>query len=457
MRRALPLIGLVAIVIVTVGAWPQEEKTARPVAAPRDVRSIDAIINALYDTISGPPGQRDWKRFRSLFLPEARLIMAMPPSKEGKRAEVMSVEEWIKRSSPHMMKNGFFEREVYRQDDHYGHIAHVFSGYESRRRAEDEEPFSRGKNSIQLLHDGKRWWVVSVLWDFERKRDEGEREEEEARDWREDADLVSDEGTANMMSIPAGTGHVGVRHPQILASIPKRPVRRYRKTVFRAMAFDAFLLDKYEVTLGNYWKFLQTLDAEMRNKWRPRHHLSAFTHPYWHRDHYKSGHGNYPVTGIPFEAAEAYARWRGKRLPDEFEWEYAARGAQGFIFAGSSDTYRPESANVADNWAGAPCLVAVNDPLNAKDVSPFGCIGMGGNVSEWCASKEVREYNVRDSAPGKVIQSKRVRFRLHAWRGPNFESAGEFECVLSFQGYMNPKPRVRGDRLRFTLGFRCAK
>jgi hypothetical protein len=139
-----------------------------PAANPADVGSIDAIIAAVYDVISGPPGKkRDWDRMRSLFIPGARLIPtgARPPGEY--RSRVLSVDEYIQRSSPLLEKEGFFEREVSRQTEQFGQIAHVFSTYESKHSADDAKPFARGINSIQLMNDGKRWWIVTIFWQGE--------------------------------------------------------------------------------------------------------------------------------------------------------------------------------------------------------------------------------------------------------------------------------------------------
>jgi hypothetical protein len=140
---------------------------------PDDVSSLDAIIAAAYDGISGPAGQkRDWDRERSLFLPGARL---MPTSKNageenanGKiRPEMLDIDGFIERSRDHVEKNGFFEKEIARRTERFGQIAHVWSTYESRHRAEDPEPFMRGINSIQLFDDGNRWWIVTIYWQHE--------------------------------------------------------------------------------------------------------------------------------------------------------------------------------------------------------------------------------------------------------------------------------------------------
>lgn len=141
-----------------------------PDAAPSDVFSLDAILAALYDVISGPAGEtRDWDRFRSLFAPGARLIPAAHPQGEPSRAVMLSAEDYVQRAGPQLESGGFFEREIHREVEQFGSIAHVFSTYDSRRAAADPEPFARGINSIQLLDDGTRWWVVNIFWDAERE------------------------------------------------------------------------------------------------------------------------------------------------------------------------------------------------------------------------------------------------------------------------------------------------
>jgi hypothetical protein len=81
---------------------------------------------------------------------------------------VMTVEEFIATNGPYFERNGFFETETHRVTERYGNVLHAFSTYDSRHTAEDAEPFARGINSIQLFHDGTRWWVVTVFWDAER-------------------------------------------------------------------------------------------------------------------------------------------------------------------------------------------------------------------------------------------------------------------------------------------------
>jgi len=131
-------------------------------ADPADVASIDSILRATYDVISGPAGQaRDWDRMRSLFADQARL---MPKGPRGLR--IGGVEDYIAVSGPVLEREGFFEREIARRVEQYGDIAHVFSTYEARRTA-DGPVFMRGINSFQLVRHADRWWVVSIMWQAE--------------------------------------------------------------------------------------------------------------------------------------------------------------------------------------------------------------------------------------------------------------------------------------------------
>ena len=138
-------------------------------ADPADVGSIDAIVTAVYDVISGPAGEaRDWDRWHSLFIPGARLIPVGRAADGTVRHRVMTPADYVEGSGAILEENGFFEVEIGRVTEQYGQIAHLFSSYESRRTPDDAEPFARGINSFQLMNDGTRWWVVTVMWDSER-------------------------------------------------------------------------------------------------------------------------------------------------------------------------------------------------------------------------------------------------------------------------------------------------
>ena len=146
----------------------QSVEATTPAANPADVGSIDAIIAAVYDVISGPAGKkRDWDRMRSLFMPGARLIPTGPRPAGGYGSRALTVEDYITRGGPLLEKEGFFEAEVARRTESFGQIAQVFSTYESRHASSDAKPFQRGINSIQLMNDGKRWWIVTIFWQGE--------------------------------------------------------------------------------------------------------------------------------------------------------------------------------------------------------------------------------------------------------------------------------------------------
>ena len=140
---------------------------AVPVGWSADTDSIESVVKAVYETISGPAGPRNWTRFRSLFADGGRLI-AMRTTAEGTVPSMMSPEDYEKRTTPNFEKNGFFEVAVAQRVETFGAIAHVFSTYESRR-APGEKPFARGINSFQLVRHGNAWKVMTILWDSERE------------------------------------------------------------------------------------------------------------------------------------------------------------------------------------------------------------------------------------------------------------------------------------------------
>jgi hypothetical protein len=135
-------------------------------ARPGDVDSIDHIIAAVYDVISGPAGPRDWDRFRSLYYPGARMIPSRRDDKGSITARVSSPDEYATRAQDFFSKEGFFENSVANRVEEWDHIAHVWSTYESRH-AKGEKPFARGINSFQLFNHGTRWWILTVYWEGE--------------------------------------------------------------------------------------------------------------------------------------------------------------------------------------------------------------------------------------------------------------------------------------------------
>ncbi len=177
MRRSTLIACLILFVLAssslvngqTMNAQQTHDAQIIPAANASDVSSMDAIMRAVYDVISGPAGKkRDWNRMRSLFIPGARLIPTAPgKTGDGVASRVLDVEGYVTRAGSYLETNGFFEREAARRTEQYGNIAHVFSTYESRHKADDPKPFARGINSFQLMNDGKRWWIVTIFWQEE--------------------------------------------------------------------------------------------------------------------------------------------------------------------------------------------------------------------------------------------------------------------------------------------------
>ena len=163
MKETILIIAICLLSLNAVVAQTPKE------ADPKDVATLDSIMKAVYDVISGEKDQkRDWDRFRSLFHPDARLIPSGKNAQTGViGAHAYTPDGYIARAEPFMAKEGFFEREISRRIDIFGSVAHVFSTYESRHSSKDEKPFARGINSFQLLNDGKRWWVVTIYWQAE--------------------------------------------------------------------------------------------------------------------------------------------------------------------------------------------------------------------------------------------------------------------------------------------------
>jgi hypothetical protein len=138
-----------------------------PAAKPEDVKSMEAILAAIYDVISGPAGGRDWNRFRSMFLPQARFTEVATGPDGANMVMTWSVDEFVRDAGEIFSKEPFHEKAIVNRPQSFGNITQVFSSYESRHSPADK-PFERGINSIQLLNDGTRWWVISILWDTER-------------------------------------------------------------------------------------------------------------------------------------------------------------------------------------------------------------------------------------------------------------------------------------------------
>jgi len=172
----MPIASPVIVTLALLAASIAQEKPKPPLPAasteavklevdPKDVATIDGIIGALYGAISGPQGEkRNWDRFRALFHPDARMLPIVRRADGIARAAIITPDEYIKRTGARLTDIGFVEKEIARRTEQFHHIAHVWSTYEATRAAKPDEVYVSGINSIQLMWDNKRWWILQIAW-----------------------------------------------------------------------------------------------------------------------------------------------------------------------------------------------------------------------------------------------------------------------------------------------------
>jgi hypothetical protein len=136
-------------------------------ARTEDVSTIEGIVTASYETISGGVGvPRQWGRDRTLFDPNSRSVSVHVDAKTGAiKATSMTEQDFADQSDASLVKGGFTERELKHVIKRFGNVATVLSSYEGSASGKVIE---RGVNIFQLYFDGKRWWILSMVWDEER-------------------------------------------------------------------------------------------------------------------------------------------------------------------------------------------------------------------------------------------------------------------------------------------------
>ena len=156
----------------------------------------------------------------------------------------------------------------------------------------------------------------------------------------------------------------------------------------RDVYLDAFEIDKYEVTNGQYARFLRAKGREGPRRPAGRYlHLTFHHPPDWAGSRYPAGEAMYPAAGVGWEEAAEYCAWVGKRLPTEAEWEKAARGADGRNYPWGP-VWDPGKANIGDR------NLHYTIPVGSypRGASPYGALDMAGNVWEWVSDLYDRQY-----------------------------------------------------------------
>jgi hypothetical protein len=169
-----PRFLIAAALLLTAGFSSAQTTRRREAPPPADAASVDTIVAALYGSVShAPDASPDFDRMRAIFLYVGMFVPPVRPGQEIMGSDVDGFASRFEKGAAARKEKGeaaqgFFEREVARKADCFGNVCQVFSTYESRHTASDAKPFERGINSIQLVHDGKRWWIASVAWDAEK-------------------------------------------------------------------------------------------------------------------------------------------------------------------------------------------------------------------------------------------------------------------------------------------------
>lgn len=203
---------------------------------------------------------------------------------------------------------------------------------------------------------------------------------------------------------------------------------------------DSFYMDKFEVTNRQYLVFVKATNH------RPPSHMSDPSYDLWKDQSFSEEISDQPVINVGWEDAAAYAKWAGKRLPTEAEWEYAAQGATNRIYPWGDQSPGADQAPHSISWQGQTTYSIVNK----TSLSPFGIMGLGGNVAEWVF--DFYNYSYYSSAKEGVLHNPRgpeKGFYRVVRGGSSQDVPFYFRC--SFRDYDFPQDRTS------KIGFRCAK
>lgn len=220
-------------------------------------------------------------------------------------------------------------------------------------------------------------------------------------------------GTDDMIFIKAGEFVMG-SNTQDSSEAPEHKVY-----------LDAYNIDRYEVTNAQFEKFVNETGFKPRGKWK-----AEMRDP------------NHPVLGVSWNDANAYAKWAGKRLPTEAEWEKACRGTDGRRYPWGNVWY-DNFAQSLENWS----RWAADVKSYPQGKSPYGVYNMVGNAWEWCA--DWYDPNYYKTAPAKNPKGP-DKGSFKVCRGGGWDDLQDY-MHCSFRSRMIPTYSSK------FVGFRCAK
>lgn len=235
---------------------------------------------------------------------------------------------------------------------------------------------------------------------------------------------------------PAGDGRVPVDEDMV--RIPAGPFIQgteaggFDERPQRTAYLDEYSIDRYEITNHQYQEFV--LATGHRKPGPPSRYAKNMA---------LLRGANQPVTYVSWHDAEAYCRWKGRRLPTEAEWEKAMRGTDGRLWPWGNHL-----EGSATNWAQGEDGFKVTAPVGSfpRDVSPFGVADGAGNLMEWVADWYAEDSYRQDTDPNPQGPDHGVYKVL---RGGGYTSTGKDIRITS-------RSRMVPDFRDETIGFRCA-
>ena len=275
-----------------------------------------------------------------------------------------------------------------------------------------------------LLSEDQIWKVIAFVHTFSHKGKPSKH-----TDYRKPGSpkkaIVKDE--APMVLVSAGEFTMG-----------NKEGRDHEKPEHRVY-LDAYYMDVYEVTIGQYEQFLEETSFDPPPMW------TTMAQP---------SYENRPVVNVDWKDANNYCKWAGKRLPTEAEWEKAARGTDGRIYPWGNDPPNPQRANYGkEKWNNHEALVPVGQLTEGK--SPYGIYDLAGNVWEWVSDWYDPNYYADSPSrnPQGPLSGKFKVIRGGSWdlAPESLRSARRDLNIPSTTDYDSPAYR------NFNSGFRCAK